>query len=344
MDTSNPIDLRSDTVTKPTDEMRRAMAEAEVGDDVYGEDPTVNRLEQRAAAIFGKEAALFVPTGTMGNQIAVRLHTQHGQEVICERRAHIVDWEMAMVSAFSGCQLRQVEGERGALCWERIAAAIAAPIYYRAQTGMIALENTHNMAGGTVTPLAVLEEVWAGAAERGLPVHLDGARVFNAAAALGIPVSGLTRGFATVMFCLSKGLCAPVGSLLVGSRVLMERGRSIRKMLGGGMRQAGVLAAAGLIALEEMPARLHEDHANARWMAEQIAGMGACLIDLETVQTNIVIFRPEDRTAAEIVAGLKARGVLCGTASAEEVRFVTHRDVDGAACERAVSALRKVLA
>jgi threonine aldolase len=344
MDTSNPIDLRSDTVTKPTDAMRRAMAEAEVGDDVYGEDPTVNRLEQRAAAIFEKEAALFVPTGTMGNQIAVRLHTQHGQEVICERRAHIVDWEMAMVSAFSGCQLRQVEGERGVLCWERIAAAIAAPIYYRAQTGMIALENTHNMAGGTVTSLAVLEEVWAGAAERGLPVHLDGARVFNAAAALGMPVSALTRGFATVMFCLSKGLCAPVGSLLVGSRVLMERGRSIRKMLGGGMRQAGVLAAAGLIALEEMPARLHEDHANARRMAEQIAGLGACLIDLETVQTNIVIFRPEGRTAAEIVAGLKARGVLCGTASAEEVRFVTHRDVDGAACERAVSALRKVLA
>jgi threonine aldolase len=344
MDTSNLIDLRSDTVTKPTDAMRRAIAEAEVGDDVYGEDPTVNRLEQRAAAIFEKEAALFVPTGTMGNQIAVRLHTQHGQEVICERRAHMVDWEMAMVSAFSGCQLRQVEGERGVLCWERIAAAIAAPIYYRAQTGMIALENTHNMAGGTVTPLAVLEEVWVGAKERELPVHLDGARVFNAAAALGMPVSALTRGFATVMFCLSKGLCAPVGSLLVGSRVLMERGRSIRKMLGGGMRQAGVLAAAGLIALEEMPARLHEDHANARWMAEQIAGMGGCLIDLETVQTNIVIFRPEGRTAAEIVAGLKARGVLCGTAGADEVRFVTHRDVDRAACESAVFALREVLA
>jgi threonine aldolase len=344
MDTSSLIDLRSDTVTKPTDAMRRAIAEAEVGDDVYGEDPTVNRLEQRAAAIFEKEAALFVPTGTMGNQIAVRLHTQHGQEVICERRAHMVDWEMAMVSAFSGCQLRQVEGERGVLCWERIAAAIAAPIYYRAQTGMIALENTHNMAGGTVTPLAVQEEVWVGAKERELPVHLDGARVFNAAAALGMPVSALTRGFATVMFCLSKGLCAPVGSLLVGSRVLMERGRSIRKMLGGGMRQAGVLAAAGLIALEEMPARLHEDHANARWMAEQIAGMGGCLIDLETVQTNIVIFRSEGKTAAQIVAGLKARGVLCGTAGADEVRFVTHRDVDRAACESAVFALREVLA
>jgi threonine aldolase len=337
------IDLRSDTVTKPTEAMRRAMAEAEVGDDVYGEDPTVNRLEKRAAEVFEKEAALFVPTGTMGNQIAVRLHTEHGQEVICERRAHMVDWEMAMVSAFSGCQLRQVEGERGVLRWERIAAAIAAPIYYRAQTGLIALENTHNMAGGTVTPVAVLEEVWAGTKERGLPVHLDGARVFNAAAALGVPVGALTRGFATVMFCLSKGLCAPVGSMLVGSRELIARGRSIRKMLGGGMRQAGVLAAAGLIALEEMPARLHEDHTNARWMAEQIAAMGGCQLDLETVQTNIVIFRPQRKTAAEIVAGLKAKGVLCGTASADEVRFVTHRDVDRAASERAVAGLREIL-
>jgi threonine aldolase len=343
MATNNPIDLRSDTVTKPTESMRRAMAQAEVGDDVYGEDPTVNRLEARAAEILEKEAALFVPTGTMGNQIAVRLHTQHGQEVICERRAHVVDWEMAMVSAFSGCQLRQVEGERGVLRWERIVAAIAAPIYYRAQTGLVMLENTHNMAGGTITPLAVLEEVWAGAAERGLPVHLDGARVFNAAAALDVPVAKLTRGFATVMFCLSKGLCAPVGSILVGSRVLIDRGRSIRKMLGGGMRQSGVLAAAGLIALEEMPARLPEDHANARWMAEQIAEIPGCVIDLDTVQTNIVIFRSTRRTATEIVAALKAQGVLCGTAGPDEVRFVTHRDVDRAACERAVSLLCAIL-
>ena len=337
------IDLRSDTVTKPTESMRHAMGQAEVGDDVYGEDPTVNRLETRAAEIFKKEAALFVPTGTMGNQIAVRLHTQPGQEVICERRAHVVDWEMAMVSAFSGCQLRQVEGERGVLRWERIEAAIATPIYYRAQTGLIMLENTHNMAGGTITPPAVLEEVWAAAAARGLPVHLDGARVFNAAAALGVPVATLARGCATVMFCLSKGLCAPVGSILVGSRTLIDRGRSIRKMLGGGMRQAGVLAAAGLIALEEMPARLREDHANARWMAEQIAAIPGCVLDLETVQTNIVIFRSTDRTAAETVAGLKLQGVLCGTAGPDEVRFVTHRDVDRAACERAVSALRAVL-
>jgi threonine aldolase len=337
------IDLRSDTVTRPTPTMRQAMAEAEVGDDVYREDPTVNLLEERAAEIFGKEAALFVPTGTMGNQIAVRLHTEHGQEVICERRAHLVDWEMAMVSAFSGCQLRQVGGDRGVLSWKGIAGAIASPIYYRAQTGLIALENTHNMAGGTVTPLDVLEEIWAGASERGLPVHLDGARVFNAATALGLPVSTITRGFSTVMFCLSKGLCAPVGSMLVGTRTLIERGRSIRKMLGGGMRQAGVLAAAGLIALEQMPGRLHEDHANARWLAEQIASIPGCTIDLATVQTNIVIFRSEQMGAAEVVAALKKRGVLCGTAGADEVRFVTHRDVDRSGCEGAIEALRMVL-
>lgn len=338
------IDLRSDTVTKPTEAMRRAMAEAEVGDDVYGEDPTVNRLEEQAARVFEKEAALFVPTGTMGNQIAVRLHTQHGQEVICERRAHIVDWEMAMVSAFSGCQLRQVEGSRGVLRWKQIEAAIAAPIYYRAQTGLIALENTHNMAGGTVTPAAVLAEIWAGAAERGIPLHLDGARIFNAAIALGVSVANLTRGFETVMFCLSKGLCAPAGSMLLGSRKLIERGRSIRKMLGGGMRQAGVLAAAGLIALEEMPARLAEDHANARWMAEQIMEVPGCTIDLETVQTNIVIFRHSRKRAVEIIAGLKARGVLSGTAGPDEVRFVTHRDVDHRGCECAVKQLQAVLA
>ena len=337
------IDLRSDTVTRPTSAMRQAMTDAEVGDDVYREDPTVNLLEERAAEIFGKEAALFVPTGTMGNQIAVRLHTQHGQEVICERRAHLVDWEMAMVSAFSGCQLRQVEGERGVLSWRGIAAAIASPIYYRSQTGLIALENTHNMAGGTVTPLSVLEEIWAGAAERNLPLHLDGARVFNAATALDLPVSVITRGFSTVMFCLSKGLCAPVGSLLVGTRALMERGRSIRKMLGGGMRQAGVVAAAGLIALEQMPDRLHEDHANARWLAEQIASIPGCTIDLATVQTNIVIFRPQPLTAADVVAALKRLGVLCGTAGADEVRFVTHRDVDRSACESAIEMLRTVL-
>ena len=262
--TSNVIDLRSDTVTRPTPAMRAAMAAAEVGDDVYGEDPTINRLEARAAEIFGREAAIFVPTGTMGNQIAIRLHTDHGQEVICEARSHVLDWEMAMMSAFSGCSPRAVYGERGILTWPQIRSVIAPKIYYRAQTGLICLENTHNMAGGTVTPLPVYEEIWKGAAEAGLPTHLDGARVFNAAVALGISVAELTRGFDTVNFCLSKGLGAPVGSMLVGSARLIDRARSFRKALGGGMRQAGILAAAGLIALEEGPSRLHEDHANAR--------------------------------------------------------------------------------
>jgi threonine aldolase len=338
------IDLRSDTVTQPTAEMRRAMAEAEVGDDVYGEDPTVNRLEARAAAIFGREAAILVPTGTMGNQIAIRLHTRQGQEVICEQRAHIVDWEMAMVSAFSGCQLRQVEGERGVLRWEQIERAIAGPIYYRAQTGLISIENSHNMAGGTVTPLPVMEEILAGAKERGLPVHLDGARVFNAAEALGVSVAELTRGFDSVMFCLSKGLCAPVGSMLVGSRALIDRARAVRKMLGGGMRQAGVLAAAGLIALEEMPKRLGEDHANARFLAEALAEIEQVEIDLAGVQTNIVIFTLAGKgDAAAMVVRLKERGLLCGTVGPHALRLVTHRDVDGAACALAAGVLREVL-
>jgi threonine aldolase len=335
------IDLRSDTVTKPTAKMRAAMAAAEVGDDVYGEDPTVNRLEERAAEIFGKEAAIFVPTGTMGNQIGIRLHTEHGQEVICEARAHVLDWEMGMIASFSGCTTRTVAGERGVLRWEQIAAAIAPKIYYRAQTGLVCLENSHNMAGGTVTPLAVLEEVWAGAAAAGLPVHLDGARVFNAAVAAGESVAAMTRGFATVSFCLSKGLGAPVGSVLVGSAKDMARARSFRKALGGGMRQAGILAAAGLMALEEGPARLAADHANARMMAEAIAECPGVEIDLESVQTNIVIFKVRD--AAAVVAAMKAQGVVASAIGPEAVRLVTHFEVSREECERAVEVVGKVL-
>ena len=316
--------------------MRHAMAHAEVGDDVYGEDPTVNRLEARAAALFGKEAAIFVPTGTMGNQIAIRLHTEHGQEVIAESRSHILDWEMAMTAAFSGCQIRAVAAERGMLTWEHIRPAIGAKIYYRAQTGLICLENTHNMAGGTVTPLAVMQEVWAEAREAGLPVHLDGARVFNAATALGISVAALTSGFDTVNFCLSKGLGAPAGSMLVGSAKHIERARIFRKALGGGMRQAGILAAAGLVALEESPALLPQDHANARLLAEAVAQSPAVAIDLEAVQTNIVIFHlREHRDAGAFTAALKQAGVLASAIGPHAVRFVTHFDVDRNVCERA---------
>ena len=338
------IDLRSDTVTQPTPAMRQAMAAAEVGDDVYSEDPTVNRLEQEAAAIFCREAAIFVPTGTMGNQIAIRLHTEHGQEVICEARSHILDWEMAMTAAFSGCQARTVAGERGILTWSQIKPAIGAKIYYRAQTGLVCIENTHNMAGGTVTPLPILEEIWAGVREAGLPVHLDGARVFNAATALGIGVAELTRGFDTVMFCLSKGLGAPVGSMLVGSREAIDRARIFRKALGGGMRQAGVLAAAGLIALKEMPARLGDDHANARLIAEAIATESVAEIDLDAVQTNIVIFTLRNNgDAAAFCAALKQKGVLASTIGPHSIRFVTHYDVDQAACEEAASIIVALL-
>ena len=339
------IDLRSDTVTRPTAKMRAAMAEAEVGDDVYGEDPTVNRLEARAAEVFGREAALFVPTGTMGNQVAIRLHTEHGQEVVCEARAHVLDWEMGTAAAFSGCTMRPVAAERGILTWELVRGAIYRNVAFHASTGLICVENTHNMAGGTVTPVATARQICEGAHALGLPVHLDGARIFHAAMALGVGVRDLTAGFDTVMFCLSKGLGAPVGSMLVGSAEAMARARLFRKALGGGMRQAGVLAAAGLIALEEMPARLGEDHANARLLAKAVAAHKAAEIDMETVQTNIVIFKLRGGgDAAAFCAMLKANGVLASGIGPRVVRFVTHFDVGRVECARAAGVVGELLA
>lgn len=339
------IDLRSDTVTRPTAKMRAAMASAEVGDDVYGEDPTVNRLEARAAEMFGREAALFVPTGTMGNQVAIRLHTQHGQEIVCEARAHVMDWEMGMTAAFSGCTLRTVMAERGVLAWEQVRAAIFQDVHFHASTGLICIENTHMSSGGTVMPVATAREICDGAHAVGLPVHLDGARVFNAAAALGVGVRELTSGFDTVMFCLSKGLGAPVGSMVVGSSEAMARARLIRKALGGGMRQAGVLAAAGLIALEEMPARLGEDHANARLLAEAVAVHDVAEIDIATVQTNMVVFKLRGGgDAAAFCAALKTKGVLAGALGPRVVRFVTHFDVSREDCEQAAKAAGELLA
>src|ERR1700689_2879075 len=334
------IDLRSYTVTLPTLEMRASMAAAEVGDDVYGEDPTVNLLERRAAEVFGHEAALFVPTGTIGNQIAIRLLTQPGQEVIAESRAHILDWEMATTAVFSGCLVRAVEAERGILTWKHIEPAIYARGAFRTATGLIEIENTANLAGGGCIPVPVLEEIWAGAKEKKLPAHLDGARIFNAAVALGTDVQSLTRGFDTVMFCLSKGLGAPVGSMLTGSAELMDRARLFRKALGGGMRQAGVLAAAGLIALEQGPKRLHEDHANARLLAETLAHVEGVIVDREKVETNIVIFKlANGLSAAEIVARMKSRGILAGSVGRDAIRLVTHYDVSRAACMRAAEVL-----
>jgi threonine aldolase len=338
------IDLRSDTVTRPTAEMRAAMAGAEVGDDVYGEDPTVNLLEKRAAEAFGREAGLFVPTGTMGNQIAIRLLTKPGREVICESRSHILDWEMATTAVFSGCLIRAVPTERGTLTWKDIEPVIFKRGAFRAATGLIEIENTANLTGGRCTSLRDMEEVWSGAKEHNLPVHLDGARIFNASTALGVDVKTLTRGFDTVMFCLSKGLCAPIGSMLVGSAELMDEARLYRKALGGGMRQVGVLAAAGLIALEKMPARLHEDHANARLLAEALSHIECVDIDLDSVETNIIIFRLKGGvTAAELVERLKVHRVLASTLGPNMIRMVTHHDVNREACARAAEVLTEEL-
>jgi len=340
------IDLRSDTVTKPTPAMRRAMFEAEVGDDVYGEDPTVNRLEQRAAEITGKEAALFVPTGTMGNTIGVKVHTQHGQEVICEARAHVLNYELAMMAWFSGCVARPIFADGGILSWAQIEREIRPLGPHWAPTGLIEIENTHNMAGGTVYPLDTIREICDGAHTAGLKVHMDGARVFNAAEALGIPVREIVAPVDTVMFCLSKALGAPVGSMLAGTREDIARARLYRKRLGGGMRQAGVLAAAGLIALEDHPRLLARDHANARFLAEALGKVPGIAIDARKVQTNILIFDVSGTglSTAEFSARLKSRGVLINGINAREMRIVTHYDVDHVGCERALEAIEQVAA
>jgi len=339
------IDLRSDTVTRPTAEMRKAMADAEVGDDVYGEDPTVNRLEERAAEILGKEAALFVPTGTMGNTIGLKIHTQHGQEVICESRAHILNYELSMLAWFGGCLARPIAAEGGILRWEQIAKEIRTLSPHFAPTGLIEIENTHNVAGGTVYPVEVIDEICDGAHARGLKVHMDGARVFNAAAAIGRPVGEVVAKVDSVMFCLSKGLGAPVGSMLVSTREAIDRARLYRKRLGGGMRQSGVLAAAGLIALEKIPARLHEDHANARYLAQRIAEMPGISLNLDSVQTNIVIFdvSKTGRPSSELSAEFRSRGVLINGLSPTIMRAVTHFDVDRKMCERTVEVMQQVL-
>ena len=325
--------------------MRRAMAEAEVGDDVYREDPTVNRLQERAAEIFQREAALYVPSGTMGNQAAIKVHTHHGQEVICEQRAHIYNYEMAMMAAFSGCLARPVWAQDGILSWDLIAPNVRGRTDHRPRTALVSLENTSNLAGGSVYPLQVSSDICDRAHAMGLPVHLDGARIFNAAAALGRSVVELTAKFDSVMFCLSKGLGAPVGSMLVGSKAFFEDARLARKMLGGGMRQVGVLAAAGRIALEEGPKHLHVDHDNAQFLAQGLAEIPGIKIDLSKVVTNILFLDVAGTglTSFEISKRLAAHNVLANGVTPETMRMVTHRDVDRAGCERALQVLREVL-
>src|SRR2546426_9301453 len=338
------IDLRSDTVTKPSAEMRRAMAEAEVGDDVFIEDPTINKLQDRAAEIFGREAGLFVPSGSMGNLTCILEQARQGQEVICEESGHIYNYEMASMSAIAGVLPRLVAGEDGILTWQGISKAIRPKIYYRPQTALIALENTHNMAGGTVYPTNVAEEICDRAHEAGIRVHLDGARIFNAATYLGEKVADMTRRFDSVQFCLSKGLGAPVGSMIVGTREFIERCRSIRKMLGGGMRQAGVLAAAGMIALEKGPMRLQIDHDNAKFLATQLAAIPGITLNPGKVQTNIIILdlKRSGWSSSDFLQALSKRDVLAVPVDSERVRMVTHLDVDRNDVDKAAGAVREV--
>ncbi len=341
------IDLRSDTVTKPTRAMRRAMAEAEVGDDVYGEDPTVNLLQERAAEVFGKEAALFVPTGSMGNQIAVKLHTRTGDEIIIEERGHIFNYEMGAPSAVAGVMIRAVRSASGdgMLTWDEIAAAVHVnQPYYACPTGLICLENTHNFGGGSVMSAAQTSHICSNAHELNLPVHLDGARIFNAAAALNESVAELSRSCDSVQFCLSKGLGAPVGSMLLGEKDFIEEARVWRKRLGGGMRQVGILAAAGLIALTESPKRLHIDHENAKFLAAGAANLRGVAIDAERVQTNIVIFDVSEtgKTSAEVVSELKKHEVLA-IPFGKAIRMVTHTDVSRQDIETTLGALEKII-
>ena len=347
------IDLRSDTVTRPTPAMRRAMADAEVGDDVYDEDPTVRRLEELAAERLGREAAVFVPTGTMGNQIAVHLHTRPGSEVIIEARGHIFNFEMGAMAVWSGALPRPLVTPRGFLDPAQVEAAIHPPVSYQTPTRLLCLENTHNLWSGLPMDAARTRALAGVAHRHGLKVHLDGARLFNAAAALDTSAAALAEGCDTVMFCLSKGLASPVGSMLVGDADLIAEARRVRKLFGGGMRQVGVLAAAGIVSLTEMVDRLGDDHRRAAALAAGLAGMSAVDLDPAGIHTNIVVFRlhpgrvpgPEDMTPAQrLVSGLRERGVLCGAFGPVDVRMVTHYEIDDEDVAAALAAVRDVLA
>jgi threonine aldolase len=340
------IDLRSDTVTRPTPLMRAAMADSEVGDDVFGDDPTVNQLEATAASMVDKESAVFVPSGTMGNLTSLLAHCGRGHKVIVGDQAHLLHYEAAGASALGGLMYLPVPTlPDGRLSLPHVAEASqpSTNLHY-APGGVICLENTHNRCGGRVVSPEHVEEVADLAQERGLPVHLDGARIFNASVASGRPVTDWTRHVDSVQFCLSKGLGAPVGSIVAGTRPFVARARRYRKMLGGGMRQAGVLAAAGLIALETMVDRLAEDHTNARWLAERLAEIPGIAIDPDAIETNIAVFEPPVAWAPEaFLTVLKERGVLMVPFGGRRIRAVTHADVSRADCERAIAIVRETV-
>ena len=340
-----PIDLRSDTVTRPSPGMRRAMAEAPVGDDQYGEDPSVNRLQERLADLLGKEAALFVPSGTMSNQIALKLLTRPGDEVILGEDAHMIWHEAGAGAANSGVQYTAV-GRGGLFTVEDFRAALKPPGHIvLPPTGLVAVENTHNLGGGVVFPQGDARAICAAAREAGIASYLDGARLFNAATASGLGLAELARPFDLVSVALSKGLGCPVGSVLAGDKAMIARAVRIRRMFGGAMRQSGILAAAGLYALDHNAARLAEDHAHARLIAERLAGLSGALLDLATVQTNIVIFRLGEGLpdAMAIAARAKAEGVLVSALGPRTVRAVTHLDVSRDDCERAADRLAAII-
>jgi threonine aldolase len=340
------IDLRSDTVTKPTPGMRDAMACAEVGDDIYGEDPTVNRLQEVGAALVGKRAALFVPSGTLGNQLSLRAQTEPGREVIVDGQSHIIRYEQGAAAALAGVQLHWVSGAHGIMTAEQVQAAIRPNDPYSIRTALICIEHTHNAGGGTVYPLSTIQAIRAVATAHGLPMHLDGARLFNAVAASGVSAAEYAKPFETVTFCLSKGLGAPAGSLIATDDPgLMERLRRFRRMYGGGMRQSGILAAAGLYALEHHRARLREDHAHAKRLAVRLQQIPAVTIDPTLVETNILFFDVHSKqfSVPAFVAALKQEGVLINAVGRHTCRAVTHLDVSADDIERAADGIARLL-
>jgi len=337
------IDLRSDTVTQPTAVMRQAMADAEVGDDVYQEDPTVRRLEELAADLLGKQAALFFPTGTMANQAAIHLHCRPGDEAVVDRLAHTHDWENAGAAVLSGVQLRAVDGESGVINAAALAEVLAPRSELRSRISLVILENTHNMAGGRVWPLATLSETAAAARAAGTAVHLDGARLANAAIAVGRPMAELAAPFDSVMISLSKGLSAPAGSLLAGSGAFVREARRVRGLFGGGMRQVGVLAAAGIVALESQVERLAEDHRRARDLAAGLTGTGRAHLAYGHVDSNIVVLDIPGRAVADLAASAAEQGVLCGETASGYMRLVVHRHIDDGAVTAAIDCLGGLL-
>jgi threonine aldolase len=339
------IDLRSDTVTRPTESMRRVIASAEVGDDVFGEDPTVNRLQETVAGILGKEAALFVPSGTMGNQISIKVFTRPGDEIIAERGSHVFNYETAGAAFLSSVQVHCIQGTRGVMDLASVRAAVRPALYYMPRTRLVCIENTHNRAGGTIQPLERMREIAGFARENGISVHLDGARLWNASVATGVPPAEYASLCDSVSVCLSKGLGAPVGSVIAGTREFIEEALHYRKIFGGGMRQAGILAAAGLYALEHHRERLAEDHEKAKELSRVLCAIPDVVLDVETVQTNIVIFSVErDRlTPAALQAQLKQKGVLVSSGAGSSLRAVTHLDVPMADVLNAARVFEEVL-